>query len=100
MRGRSRSEDAELLLSAMAYVDAVHKDSVAENTGPAPGVAGRVVGAIVADPALSDYVRTWASERRALEASLGETRPPIDAIYERVRGLLRRMGDQDRRAGA
>jgi hypothetical protein len=71
MTGRSsRREDAELLLQAIAYVEGVHRDLVAENTGQSPGVAGRVVTAIVADPALSEYVRTWVSKASGLEASL------------------------------
>jgi len=93
-----RREDPELVLDSMAYVDAVHMDLTTENTAPAPGVAGRVVAAILADPALSDYVQTWASERRALEASVASLPPPpIDATYERVRELLRRAGDEPRR---
>ncbi|MGO8920568.1 MAG: hypothetical protein ACLQJR_32135 [Stellaceae bacterium] len=90
-----RREDPELILDAMAYVEAVHMDSTAENTAPAPGVEGRVVAAILADPTLSDYVRTWASERHAMEASAAALpRPPIDATYARVRQLLRRVGDE------
>jgi hypothetical protein len=100
VRERSRREDAELLLNAIAYVDVVHKVLMAENTAPPPGVTGRVVGAIVADAALSDYVHAWASVRGGLEANLVETRPAIDATYERVSDLLRRTGNRDRRAGA
>jgi hypothetical protein len=94
-----RREDPELVLDAMAYVGAVHRDLTAENTAPSSGVEGRVIAAIRADPALSDYVRTWASDEGALEASVSPLRrPPIDATYERVRELLRRAGDQPRRA--
>lgn len=100
MRERSRREDVELLLNAIAYVDVVHKDQTAENTAPPPGVTGRVVGAIIADAALSDYVHTWARARGGLEVNLAETRPAIDATYERVSDLLRRTGDHERRAGA
>jgi hypothetical protein len=100
VRERSRREDAELLLNAIAYVDAVHKDMMVENTAPPPGVTGRVVGAIIADAALSDYVHSWARARGGLEATLSETRPAIDATYERVSDLLRRTGNQDRRSGA
>ncbi len=83
-----RREDPEPVLDAMAYVGAVHIDSTAENTAPALGVEGRVVAAILADPAPSDYMRTWA-----LEASVASLpRSPIDATYERVCELLRRAG--------
>jgi hypothetical protein len=93
-----RREDPELVLGAMAYVEAVHMDLTAENTAPPSGVEGRVIAAIRADPGLADYVRTWASERRALVASVAPPqRPPIDATYERVRELLRRAGDEPRR---
>jgi len=99
-----RREDADLILDAMSYVDLVHMDLTAENTAPAPGVAGRVVAAILAAPSLADYVRTWASEQLASKASLAPPpRPPINANYERVRGLLRRAGDslpKDRSARA
>jgi hypothetical protein len=94
-----RREDPELILDAMAYVEAVHMDVTVENTAPPSGVEGRVVAAIRADPALSDYVRTWASYRRALETSVAPPQPPpIDATYERVRELLRRAGDEPRGA--
>jgi hypothetical protein len=94
-----RREDPELVLDAMAYVEAVHTDLTAENTAPPSGVAGRVIAAIRADPALSDYVRTWARELCAREASVtAPRRPPIDATYERVRELLRRAGDEPSRA--
>jgi hypothetical protein len=97
----SRSEDPELLLDAIAYVDAVHRDLTVENTAPPPGVEGRVVAAILADPALSEYVRGWADEGHALEAGMSPpARPPIDATYERVRELLRRTGDEAVLAGA
>jgi len=93
-----RREDPELILSAMAYVEAVHKDVTTEDTAPAPGVGGRVVSAVLADPSLSDYVRTWASETRTPEGSTGSRpRPHFDAAYERVRELLRRAGDERRR---
>ena len=88
------------MLDAIAYVDVVHKDMVAENTAPPPGVTGRVVGAIIADAALSDYVHAWAKARGRLEANLAQMRPATDATYKRVSDLLRRTGDQDRRAGA
>ncbi len=82
----------------MAYVEAVHMDLTAENSAPSPGVEGRVVVAMLADPAVSDYVRSWARTRCALEASVASLpRPPIDAVYERVRELLRRTGDEPRR---
>jgi hypothetical protein len=90
-----RREDPKLVLDAMAYVEAVHMDLTGENTAPPSGVEGRVVAAIRADPALSDYVLSWASDRRALEASVAQPRrPPIDATYERVRWLLRLAGDE------
>jgi hypothetical protein len=53
-----RHEDPELVLDAIAYVEAVHRDLTAENTAPSSGVEGRVIAAIRADPALSDYMRT------------------------------------------
>jgi hypothetical protein len=44
VRERSRRQDTELLLAAIAYVDVLHKDKdvAAENTAPPPGVTGRV----------------------------------------------------------
>jgi hypothetical protein len=84
-----RTEDAALLLDAMAYVEEVHRELTAENTAPPPGVEGRVVEAILADPALSQRVRDWATENRTLEASLTPLqRPTMDEVYRRVRDLL------------
>lgn len=83
----------------MIYAGAVHIDLMAENTAPASGL-GRVVAAILADPALSDYVRNWARQCLGREASaMPLERPPRDAAYERIRDLLRRTGDCERRAG-
>lgn len=81
------SEDVDLTLAAMAYVDAVHRALTAENTAPPPGVEGRVVAAILADAALVARVREWAATRPVLEAQ-PEDPPPIDHAYRRVRDLL------------
>ncbi len=79
------SADPELILDAMVYVEEVHKAETAENTAPPPGTEGRVVAAILADAALAEYVRRWARERRALEASTAPpVAPPIDDAYRRV----------------
>ncbi|MGO8918303.1 MAG: hypothetical protein ACLQJR_20580 [Stellaceae bacterium] len=83
------SDDPVLILDAMVYVEAVHMALAAENTAPPPGVEGRVVAAILADPALAAYVRQWAQARPVLEASLEPPAlPPIDDSYRRVRDLL------------
>lgn len=82
--------DPELIVDAMSYVEEVHRAEAAENTAPPPGTEGRVVAAILADPTLAAYVREWARDRRALEASNGpQPLPPIDDVYRRVSGLLR-----------
>jgi hypothetical protein len=91
------SDDVELLLSAMAYIEAVHKAVTAQHTLPAPGVGECVLAAILGDPALSDYVRKWARSTKinATEWTPEEPPlPPIDATYERVRDLLRTCGDK------
>ncbi len=83
------SEDPDLILDAMAYVEEVHRAVRAENTAPPPGVEGRVVAAILADPELAAYVRARARGRRVLEASVAPPAlPPIDDGYRRVRALL------------
>jgi hypothetical protein len=85
----SDSENPRSILDAMAYVDAVHKALAAANTAPPPGVEGRVVAAILADPALLAQVRQWAGARRVLEAGLEPPMPPpIDDGFRRVRDLL------------
>jgi len=82
-------EDPELIVDAMIYVEEVHKALAAENTAPPPGVEGRVVAAVLADPALAGYVRDWARQRRVQEASLLPPEPPpLDDAYCRVRDLL------------
>lgn len=82
--------DAELAVDATAYVEAVYKAEAAENTAPPPGVAGRVVAAILLDDALVRCVRDWVERRHALEASMAPPQPPpIDECYRRVRALLR-----------
>jgi hypothetical protein len=90
-----RRAGPDLIIDAMAYVEAVHIDLTVENTAPAPGVLGRVVSAILTDPALSEYVQTWVEESRLRDASPSSiSRPPMDATYARVRELLRRAGDE------
>lgn len=82
-------EDPALVLDAMAYVEEVHRELAAENTAPPPGVEGRVVQAVLADPALAQTVRNWATRNRVLEASLEPLqRPAMDDAYRRVRDLL------------
>ena len=83
------SEDPALILDAMAYAVEVHRELAAENTAPPPGVEGRVVQAILADPVLARTVRDWATRNRVLEASLKPLqRPAMDDAYCRVRDLL------------
>jgi hypothetical protein len=83
-------DDPALVIDAMAYVDEVHRALTAENTAPPPGIAGRVVAAILADPTLAAYVRRWAEERRVLEASLKPFEPPpFDAAWQRVAAMLK-----------
>jgi hypothetical protein len=90
-------DDSELLLSAAAYIEAVHKAITGENTAPPPGVGECVLAEIINDPSLSDYVRRWAGVAGAQGASdwdVDPQRPPIDAVFERVRELLLRFGDE------
>ncbi len=90
---REERADPDLVLDAMAYVEEVHKAMTAENTAPPPGVEGRVVAAILADAALADYVRRWASASRALEAHDGPPElPPVDSAYRRVSEMLTAAG--------
>lgn len=89
----SASDIPRSILDAMAYVEAVHKALAAANTAPPPGVEGRVVAAILADPALLAYVRQWAEARHALEAGLEPPAPPpLDDGFRRVRDLLLAAG--------
>ncbi|HWI25343.1 MAG TPA: hypothetical protein VN668_00110 [Stellaceae bacterium] len=84
-------DDPELVLDAMTYVEAVHKSMRAENAAPPPGVEGRVVAEILADPGLSASVRQWVRGERGLEASDGPpAMPPFDETYRRVRDFLSR----------
>jgi hypothetical protein len=83
------SQDPALVLDAITYVDEVHRALRAENTAPPPGVEGRVVEAILADPKLVAYIRDWARRRHPLEASMAPpSLPPIDDCYRRVCALL------------
>ena len=91
------SDDAELLLSAMAYIEAVHKDVTSQHTFPAPVVGECVLAVILGDPALSDYVRAWGRSTKINGADWTPDeppRPPIDATYQRIRDLLRTCGDK------
>ena len=84
-------DDPDLVLDAMTYVEAVHRSMRAENAAPPPGVEGRVVAEILADPRLSAAVRQWARGDRALEASDAPPEmPPFDETYRRVHDLLSR----------
>jgi hypothetical protein len=91
---------AELVPDAMAYVEEIHRELAAENTAPPPGTEGQVVSAILADPALRDYVRDWATRNRALEAGLDSPRRvPIDDVYRRVRAMLVAAAGEKVRSG-
>src|SRR5579883_2055320 len=90
-------DDPELLLNAMAYIEAVHKAITGENTAPPPGVGESVLAEIISDASLSDYVRRWAragAARGVPDGTIDPERPAMDAVYERVSDLLRRCGDQ------
>jgi hypothetical protein len=83
------TEDPELILAAMAYVEELHKELTVENTAPPAGVTDQVVEAILLDPPLAEYLRQWARRNGVFEASLAPLqRPPMDDAYHRVRGLL------------
>ena len=85
----SARHDPDRIIDAMAYVEEVHRAVTAENTAPPPGIEGRVVAAILADPEPAAYVRQWADERRVLEASLKPFEPPsIDEAWRREAALL------------
>jgi hypothetical protein len=101
--GFAVSDDSELLLSAMAYIGAVHKGVTAQDTLPAPGVGECVLAVILGDPALSDYVRTWARSTKINATDWTPEEPPlppIDATYTRVRELLRGCGDKTQMAAS
>jgi hypothetical protein len=83
------TEDPELIVDALAYVYELHTELAGENSAPPLGVQNQVVDAVLADPALSAYVREWARRNRVLEASASPSqRPPIDETYRRVRAML------------
>jgi hypothetical protein len=88
---RNRRKDPALILDAIAYVSAVHRDVTAENTLPPHGVLPRVVSVVLADASLSERAQRWADECARGDAQAASTmRPPWDASYVRVRELLRR----------
>ena len=96
-------DDTDLLLGAMAYIGAVHKGVTALNTSPAAGVGECVLAAILADPALSDYVRKWAQSTKINATGWTPEEPPlppIDVTYERVCELLRACGDKAQMAAS
>jgi hypothetical protein len=83
------SEAPFLVEEAMEYVGEIHRELTTENTAPPPGVEGRVVSAILADPALRAYIHDWALRERVLEASIEPPRRlPMDDAYRRVREML------------
>ena len=75
-------DDTDLLLGAMAYIGAVHR-AVAPNALPAPGVGECVLEAILADPALSDYVRKWARSTKVNATDWTPEEPPSRASAAR-----------------
>jgi hypothetical protein len=88
------TEDPELILAAMAYVEEIHKELTAENTAPPAGIADQVVQAVLLDPPLREYLRHWARRNDVLEASpTPPQRPPRDDAYHRVRFLLLASGE-------
>jgi hypothetical protein len=84
-----RPEDPDIIVDALAYVEELHQELTTENGAPPLGPQNQVVDAILADPALTAYVRDWAERNRVLEARAEPPqRPPIDAVYRRIRELL------------
>ncbi len=86
------TEDPEAIVDALAYVEELHQELTTENGAPPLGAQNQAVDAILADPAMTAYVRDWARRTRALEASTEPPRrPPIDDVYRFVRDLLLRI---------
>jgi hypothetical protein len=86
-----RPEDPDTIIDALAYVEELHQELTTENGAPPLGPQNQVVDAILADPALTAYVRAWAERGRVLEARAEPPqRPPMDAAYHAVRALLLR----------
>jgi hypothetical protein len=84
-----RPEDPETIVDALAYVEELHQELTTENGAPPLGPQNQVVDAILADPALTAYVRDWARRNGILEARAEPPqRPPIDDVYRLVRALL------------
>src|ERR1700738_4671942 len=89
--GRSMylTEDSDVILDALAYIEQLHQELTTENGAPPLGAQNQVVDAILADPFLTAYVRDWAEQNRVLEASVQPPqRLPIDDAYHRLRALL------------
>ncbi|HEV8026337.1 MAG TPA: hypothetical protein VGP50_02840 [Stellaceae bacterium] len=86
-----RSEDPDAIVDAIAYVEELHQELTTDNGAPPLGPQNQVVDAILADPALTAYVRAWADRNRVLEARAEPPqRLPIDAVYRSVSELLLR----------
>jgi hypothetical protein len=83
------ADDPDLVAEAVAYVSALRAEVEAES-GPVRAGAGRdLLERVLADPALSAYVRRWARQRRSLEEKVGALeRLPADEVYGRLRAAL------------
>jgi hypothetical protein len=87
----TRTEDPDAIIDALVYVELLHQEITVENGAPPLGTQNQVVEAILADAALTAYVRAWAERERALECRVSPpARLPIDDTYRRVRDLLLR----------
>jgi hypothetical protein len=93
--------DPDLIVDAVAYVTEL-RDEVEREVGPLrPGTGREVLAMVLADPALSQYMRRWARHTRSFESKVGPVRYlPMDATYDRLRSSMLALGGADRKEAA
>jgi hypothetical protein len=89
------TEDAALIRTALAYVNALHRELTQENGAATLGTQNQVVDFILGDPELRAAVAEWGRTAKTEEATTAPLhRLPIDDAYRRIRAYLKRAMPQ------
>ncbi len=86
-------EEAQLILDALAYLRAAIKTVTGEANAPVE-VQNKILGLILSDDDLRDYVLDWSRNLTREEEDETEIELPADDRFERVAGAIRELWEE------
>ena len=86
-------EEAQLILDALAYLRAAIKTVTGETRAPVE-VQSKILGLILSDDDLRDYVLDWSRNLTREEEDEAEIELPADDRFERVADAIRDLWEE------